>query len=76
MKVDNVEVGKHALNLFVVAPARFNHQNETAYDLCAMRCFVQEDAAIIDARAQTHSFGKEYCVYRLVDVYSGKGHES
>lgn len=73
MKTFHVEVGKHALNLFIVARARFTHEEESAWDLATTPCFVLEEQAIKCARECHRSTGLEHCVYKLTDVYTSHG---
>lgn len=70
MKTNNVDVGKDALNLFVVAPARFKHEEDSCSTLFTMPCYVVLDDAIDCARETNRASEFSYTVYRLEPVYT------
>jgi hypothetical protein len=70
MKTNNVDVGKDALNLFVVAPARFTHEDDGCTTLKNNACYVVLDDAIDFARETNKAAEHSYTVYRLEPIYT------
>lgn len=72
MKTNGVDVGEDALNVYIVAPARFNHDKEGC--MLAYPAYVDMNDANDKARAQAADSNRDVCVYRLVTStrYSAK----
>jgi hypothetical protein len=75
MNTNRVNVGRVAMNIFVVAPERFKHMNDGYTTLQPYTCFVDQYEAVKEARVLATEFGISYCVYKLVDTFTAGPHE-
>lgn len=70
MNTNNVSVGKYNLDLYIVAPARFEHERDGVTMGDNRPSFVDRDSAIKLAKEYNELYHKEMCVYKLVETYS------
>lgn len=70
MNTNNVMVGKYNLDLYVVAPARFEHERDGVTVGDNKPSFVDRESAVIKAKEYSELYHKEMCVYKLTEIYS------
>lgn len=66
--MDNVDVGADALNLYVVAPARFYHNQEGDATLAGKSCYADIELADTAMRVTARNIDRTVVVYKLVEV--------